>query len=213
MLVLTITILVGSTNCGKPSVRPDQNLSEDHSSTGKKVVESKAPSVSPKSQQPKKKWASNGIIPARIYIPAIDVHAEIEPVSVTNKGQMAVPHSTGKVGYLSDGILPGAIGNAIMDGHVDSYVGPAVFFNLKKLKKGDSVYVKNNKGYSVPFIVESVESFQTSEAPIKRIFGHIDEPRLNLITCTGKYSRKKREHEARLVVFTKRLADKPILNG
>jgi hypothetical protein len=28
---------------------------------------------------------------------------------------------------------------------------------------------------------------------------------LNLITCTGKYSRNKKEHEARLVVFTKRL--------
>ncbi|WP_254450253.1 class F sortase [Cohnella herbarum] len=233
MLVLTIAILVGSTNCGKQSQSEKivQDLPTNPTSTENKVMESKeskeskepqaskVPNVEPKVQElkrvekPKIKSASKGITPARIYIPAIDVHADIEPVSVTSKGQMGVPNSTGRVGYLSSGILPGAVGNAIMDGHVDSYEGPAVFFDLKKLKKGDSVIVKNDKGYSIPFIVESVESFRTSEAPIQRIFGHADEPRLNLITCTGKYSRKKREHEERLIVFTKRLMDKSIVNG
>jgi LPXTG-site transpeptidase (sortase) family protein len=227
LLVLTIAILVGSTNCGRQSqsAKIVQDVPTDHTSTENKVMESKeplaskAPNAEPKVEglkkveKLKKKSASNGITPARIFIPAIGVHANIEPVSVTSKGQMGVPNSTGKVGYLSTGILPGAVGNAIMDGHVDSYEGPAVFFDLKKLKKGDSIFVKNDKGYSIPFIVESVESFRTSEAPIQRIFGHADEPRLNLITCTGKYSRKKREHEKRLIVFAKRLSDKSIVNG
>jgi LPXTG-site transpeptidase (sortase) family protein len=94
-----------------------------------------------------------------------------------------------------------------MDGHVDNYKGPAVFFRLKELKKGDTVIIKNEKGNEITFVVDSVEIYKTSEAPINKIFGPTNEPRLNLITCTGKYSRKKREHEARLVIFTKRLMD------
>ncbi|MNW04694.1 hypothetical protein D3C71_2008140 [compost metagenome] len=53
------------------------------------------------------------------------------------------------------------------------------------------------------YIVESVETFTPAEAPIDRIFGENGERRLNLITCTGRYSRKKKEHEKRLVIFTK----------
>jgi late competence protein required for DNA uptake (superfamily II DNA/RNA helicase) len=35
------------------------------------------------------------------------------------------------------------------------------------------------------------------------IFGPTEERHLNLITCAGRYSRSKKEHEGRLVVFTK----------
>jgi LPXTG-site transpeptidase (sortase) family protein len=148
-----------------------------------------------------------GIIPDNLYIPAVRIHAIVEPVSISENGQMGVPQSTDRVGYLSSGVLPGAIGNAIMDGHVDNYKGPAVFFHLKKLKKGDRVIVDNYKGCHIQFVVESVEIFKTSEAPLQKIFGQVNESRLNLITCTGKYSRKRKEHEARLVVFTKRLTE------
>ncbi|TVY03343.1 class F sortase [Cohnella terricola] len=145
-----------------------------------------------------------GIVPSRLYIPSIGLHADIEPVGVLENGQMGVPNNTDKVGYLASGILPGAVGNAVMDGHVDHYKGPAIFFRLRTLKKGDEVIVKNDKGHFVSFVVESVEAYKTSEAPIPRIFGPSADPRLNLITCAGKYSRKKKEHQERLVVYTKR---------
>ncbi|MNJ81728.1 hypothetical protein D3C77_806690 [compost metagenome] len=57
--------------------------------------------------------------------------------------------------------------------------------------------------HQLTYRVESVESFLTSEAPIERIFGDTNDIRMNLITCTGRYSRKKKEHEKRLVVFAK----------
>ncbi|MFB9277270.1 class F sortase [Cohnella cellulosilytica] len=154
-------------------------------------------------QRPKP--APSGIAPARLFIPALDIHADIETVHVLDNGQMGVPESTDKVGYLSNGVLPGAIGNAVMDGHVDSYVGPAVFFSLRTLTKGDIVIVKDERGKAIEFAVEAVETYPTDAAPIGKIFGSTKEPRLNLITCSGKYSRKKREHLERLVVFTKRI--------
>jgi LPXTG-site transpeptidase (sortase) family protein len=154
----------------------------------------------------KKKHSTDGIVPVRLYIPLIDLHATVEPVGVSNNGQMEVPRSTERVGYLSNGVLPGSVGNAVMDGHVDNYKGPAIFFRLKELKNGDTIFIKNKKGYTISFVVDSVKIYKPSEAPIKKIFGPADQPRLNLITCTGKYSRKKRDHEARLVIFTKRIS-------
>ncbi|MDI4647371.1 class F sortase [Cohnella hashimotonis] len=150
--------------------------------------------------------ASSGIVPARIYIPAIDLHADVASVSVNDNGQMDVPKDDKTVGYLLNGVYPGAIGNAVMDGHYDNYKGAAVFFHLKRLSKGDIVVVKNKDGAAIEFAVESVRSYKTSEAPLSSIFGPSDEARLNLITCSGKYSRSKKEHQERLVVYSKRLA-------
>ncbi|MFD2327732.1 class F sortase [Cohnella sp. GCM10020058] len=157
-------------------------------------------------QKPKRTIASKGIVPARIYIPAIDLHADVASVNVKDNGQMDVPKDDKTVGYLLNGVYPGAIGNAVMNGHYDNYKGAAVFFNLKQLNKGDLVVVKNKEGATIEFAVESVRSYKTSEAPLSGIFGPSDEARLNLITCSGKYSRSKKEHQERLVVYSKRRA-------
>jgi LPXTG-site transpeptidase (sortase) family protein len=143
------------------------------------------------------------IMPTQLYIPAIGVNAKIEQVTLLPDGQVDVPTDTNIAGILYPGILPGAKGNVIIDGHVDSYVGPAIFFKLKKLKYGDEITVSNADGRKLTYTVESVETFTTTEAPLERIFGKSPEARMNLITCTGRYSRKKQEHEKRLVVFTK----------
>ncbi|GIP23545.1 class F sortase [Paenibacillus sp. J22TS3] len=142
-----------------------------------------------------------GIVPYEISIPSVKLQARIEPVSFLKNGQMGVPHNTDRVGFLK-GVLPGNVGNAVMDGHVDTYTGPAVFFPLKRLKQGDFVYIKNNRGCKIRFIVKSVNYYATSEAPTEAIFGPSLKRQLNLITCAGRYSRSRREHEGRLVVYT-----------
>jgi len=146
---------------------------------------------------------SKPFMPTQLIIPTIHVFSEIKPVGVLANGQMDVPESTNLVGILYPGVLAGAKGNLVMDGHVDSYTGPAVLFDLKKLKPRDIIIVRDNMDHQLTYRVESVESFITSEAPIERIFGETDEIRLNLITCTGAYSRKKKEHQKRLIVFAK----------
>ncbi|HEY2495347.1 MAG TPA: class F sortase [Paenibacillus sp.] len=142
-------------------------------------------------------------MPKYLIIPTIKVSANIKPVGVLENGQMDILKATDVVGILHPGILAGAKGNLVLDGHVDSYTGPAVFFNLKKLKPRDVIIVRDDKDHQLTYRVESVEAFITSKAPIQRIFGETDEIRLNLITCTGRYSRKTKEHEQRLIVFAK----------
>lgn len=147
--------------------------------------------------------APKPFLPDLITIPAISVKASIKPVSLLENGQVGVPDNTELTGILYPGVLPGAKGNVIIDGHVDSYSGPAVFFELRKLKQGDKVIVSSKTGRQLTYSVESVEVFTPAEAPMDRIFGETGERRMNLITCTGRYSRKKKEHEKRLIIFTK----------
>ncbi|AWB47036.1 class F sortase [Paenibacillus sp. CAA11] len=144
-----------------------------------------------------------GLIPRKISIPSVNINAVTEPVGFLESGMMDVPKATDRVGYLRPAALPGGEGNAVMAGHVDTYTGPAVFYPLKKLHQGDFVYVIDHYGNKAVFIVEAVKYYPTAQAPIEAIFGPTREHRLNLITCAGRYSRSRREHEGRLIVFTK----------
>lgn len=143
-----------------------------------------------------------GIEPTTLYIPAIDVETEIVPVGILENGEMGVPEDDTKVGWFEPGYQPGLRGNAVIAGHVDNKRGPAVFFYLKDLKKGDKIHVSNDNGVTLTFIVQKTESYKTEEAPIQEIFGKFPRPRLNLITCTGRFDRKLGGHEERLVVYT-----------
>lgn len=144
----------------------------------------------------------NGIKPVTLEIPAIGVTSEIENVGKLENGQMGVPESVDHVGWFEPGTLPGNRGSSVMAGHIDSLTGPAVFYKLDQLKKGDEVIVKDANGKSLTFIVTHTKRYPRKEAPIEEIFGFSYGSRLNLITCTGEFNRKAKTHEERLVVYT-----------
>ncbi|WP_144701839.1 class F sortase [Fictibacillus phosphorivorans] len=148
---------------------------------------------------------SIGILPTKIEIPALKVSASVNGQGLNKDGQMEVPNNGEDVGWYELGTKPGANGNAVIAGHVDDYKGPAVFFYLKNLKAGDLIHVYGKGNEKVSFQVEKVVAYKKDEAPLRVIFGPGQQPRLNLITCTGVYNRKNNEHEKRLVVYAKRI--------
>lgn len=93
-----------------------------------------------------------GIVPIKLSIPALEIDAIIDPVSITENGQMDVPSSTKRVGLLSNGILPGMVGNSVINGHVDSHTGPAVFYRLKNIKLGDMISIKSKEDCTIDFL-------------------------------------------------------------
>lgn len=145
------------------------------------------------------------IIPNQVWIPSVGIKAPVEPVGLLDNGQMDVPKSSNIAGIFVNGVMPGEQGNALMAGHLDSYTGPAIFHPLKRVKPGDPIVISNEEGKFLVFSVVSVESYLTSEAPLDKIFGDTNREQLNLITCAGKYDRNKREHNKRLVVYTRLL--------
>jgi len=93
-----------------------------------------------------------GIVPDRIRIPAIEVDAKIQRTPLLDNGQMGVPDVGDEPGWYEQGYLPGEPGNAVIAGHVDWTDGPAVFYDLNKLKPGDEVHVESSDGKNLTFV-------------------------------------------------------------
>ncbi len=115
---------------------------------------------------------------------------------------MGVPKGFDTVGWFGEGAKPGAPGNAVMAGHVDSKTGPAIFYKLEDLDKGDKVIVKDNDGKALKFVVTGKEKYDRKNAPVDKIFDYSYGSKLNLITWTGNFNRDEGTHEERLVVYT-----------
>ena len=142
-------------------------------------------------------------LPVRLRIPAIGVDAWIEPVGLTEDQAMDVPSRWEDVAWFELGYRPGEAGNAVIAGHLDTNTGaPAVFWNLNKLQPGDEVIVVGEDGRERRFVVQGSEIYPYDQAPVQRIFGPAEEPRLNLITCDGAWDREQLNYTHRLVVYT-----------
>lgn len=142
--------------------------------------------------------------PVRLQIPAIGVDAPVVPLGETATGAMATPDQPTQVGWWEYGPAPGELGSAVIGGHLDFHgYGPAVFWNLRKLRRGDEVRVVLADGRTVRFTVQSAEVYPEHDtAIIGRIFRTSDAARLNLITCAGTFNPLTRDYDKRLVVYT-----------
>jgi sortase (surface protein transpeptidase) len=144
----------------------------------------------------------SGIVPVRLEAPTIDLQTDVIEVGLLDDGQMEAPKAFDKVGWFAPGYKPGMQGNAVIAGHLDHYTGPAVFYNLRRLKPGAPVYVSDSDGNRLTFIVTELKTYRADDAPLDRIFGPSDKRRLNLITCAGTFDKKTQQSSHRLVVFT-----------
>ncbi|WP_114571951.1 class F sortase [Exiguobacterium flavidum] len=142
------------------------------------------------------------IEPSRIEIPSLDVDAKIEEAGLLANGQMEDPKSPETVGWYANGTKPGERGNAVLAGHVDSKTGPAVFFDLQKLNKGDEIIVSDEEGERLTFVVEEKKKYRAELSPIEDIFDYSYQSHLNLITCTGVFDQETKNYDERLVVYT-----------
>lgn len=157
------------------------------------VVESPAPKSEAKTE------AVETFIPNHLKIPAIDVNAKIEVVGKDAKGRMDVPKQTDQVGWYRYGAKANQTGNVILAGHLDDTSGPAVFYDLAKVKRGQRIEVSAKTGEQVSYVVTNVKSYPVDQAPVGSIFGATLAQRLTLITCVGTFTQSK-GYDQRLVV-------------
>jgi len=141
------------------------------------------------------------VLPVRLKIPKINVDASIEYVGVTSKGAMEVPDNAVSVGWFKLGPRPGEKGSAVIAGHFDGKNGEAgVFIDLYKLNKGDKLYIEDDKGASITFVVRESRIYDPGYAD--DVFSASESARLNLITCDGVWNGVKKSYSKRLVIFT-----------
>ncbi len=144
-------------------------------------------------------------LPVRLKIPTINVDAAVEDVGQTPDGAMDVPKDFNDTAWYDLGARPGEQGNAVVDGHVDSTTGKAVFWDLRKLVSGDQIIIVSDDGVERQFIVTGSEAYARDAVPLDRIFGPTTETRLNLITCdaTSAFDRTRNEYAGNLVVYAR----------
>ncbi len=142
-------------------------------------------------------------LPIRLKIPKINVNAAVEYVGLTSDGAMDVPKSPADAAWFSLGPRPGENGSAVIAGHYGWKNGiPAVFDNLHKLQKGNKLYVEDEKGATITFVVREVRTYDQNE-DASGVFSSSDgESHLNLITCEGVWNKTQKSYSNRLVVFT-----------
>ena len=98
------------------------------------------------------------------------------------------------------GPLPGEKGSAVVSGHIDGESGEVgVFNNLHKLKKGDVLYIEDDKGITTAFVVRESRIYDPGYA--EEVFSSNDSAHLNLVTCDGVWDGVKKSYTKRLVVF------------
>jgi sortase A len=140
-------------------------------------------------------------LPVRLRIPRIRVDANIENVGLTASGAMDVPQKWEDAAWYQLGARPGDAGNAVIAGHLDSFTGTAVFWNLRKLQPGDEILVTDDSGAERRFRVERSTVFADEDPPMQLLFGPSPEHRLNLITCGGTWDEARHRYAERLAVF------------
>ena len=140
-------------------------------------------------------------LPVSLTIPAIGVQTNIIHLGLTASGALQVPSSTAVAGWYTGSPRPGAVGSAVIAGHIDSKSGPGVFFQLSSLHPGDRVYVRRADGTLAVFKVTVVRQFAKDSFPTSAVYGAVPDSELRLITCGGTFDPQLGSYLSNTVVY------------
>jgi sortase (surface protein transpeptidase) len=139
--------------------------------------------------------------PVRLIIPAIGVRTGLVRLGLTSAGALQVPPTPTVAGWYTGSARPGAIGAAVIAGHIDSVTGPGVFFRLRLLRPGDRVYVRQAGGSLAVFDVTAVHSYLKTRFPTGAVYGPVPAAELRLITCGGTFDYATGHYLSNVIVY------------
>ena len=142
--------------------------------------------------------------PVSVSIPAIGVRSKLLQLGRNRDGTIAVPAlatSAGEAAWYKFSVTPGQKGTSVIEGHVDSYRGPAVFYRLGALKPGNQVDVTLADGVTAVFRVTGVREYAKDKYPAQAIYGPTGYAALRLITCGGDFDPATGHYLSSVVVF------------
>jgi len=151
-------------------------------------------------------------VPVTVSIPAIGVNSRLLHLGLNADGTIQVPSlvtSAGEAAWYKYSATPGQIGASVIEGHVDSYQGPAVFFRLGALQPGDTIDVTLADGVTAIFRVTGVREYLKTNFPAKAVYAATDYAALRLITCGGVFDYVTGHYLSSTVVFASLTSSRP----
>lgn len=138
--------------------------------------------------------------PVSVAIPAVGLLARVVPIGLNAVGQIEMPAPV-LAGWYRLGPAPGAVGPAVIVGHVDTYQGPAVFYRLTGVRTGEEIDVLRADGSHTRFVVSAVTEVRKTAFPSTAVFGPTSGATIRLITCTGPFNPTSRHYVDSLIVW------------
>lgn len=115
-----------------------------------------------------------------LFIPRLEMEEAIHGGSMRSLrlGVWRLPHTS----------APDKGGNTVVVGHRFTYDGPAVFYHLDKIQKGDDIIVRwKDKIYN--YKVDEIKVVPPTEVSVE---ANTEDPRLTIYTCTPLLTAKNR---------------------
>ena len=143
-------------------------------------------------------------VPMSVDIPSIGVTSRLLQLGLNGDGTIQVPSlvtSASEAAWYKYSATPGQIGASVIEGHVDSYDGPAVFYRLGALRPGDAIDVTLANGVTAIFRVTGVREYAKDKFPATLIYGPAQYAALRLITCSGAFDSSTGHYLSSTVVF------------
>lgn len=139
--------------------------------------------------------------PLSLQIPTINLDTALTPVGLQQSGSIAMPDGFNIAGWYTQGPTPGELGPAVVVGHVDSTQGIAIFWRLRELVPGDTIYVGRQDGTTATFRVDRLQQYSQDQFPTTEVYGNIDHAGLRLITCGGTFNTETHHYSDNTVVY------------
>lgn len=139
--------------------------------------------------------------PVRLLIPELGVDSGLEDLHQDSRGVLVAPEYADTAGWWSKGVVPGDVGAAVIVGHLDTILGPAVFEHLKQLRPGDLIEVRMSDGRMVKFSVDGSHVVKKALFPSDEVYGATPDAQLRLITCSEPFDPVAHSYTDNLVVF------------
>jgi len=141
-------------------------------------------------------------VPEQLQVPALGLTVALTTLGLNADGSVQVPTTSQQAGWFDLGPTPGQVGSAVILGHVDSYLGPGVFFQLRTLAAGDLVDVDLSDGVTAQFVVNSVAEYSKQQFPAQRVYASHGSSALQLVTCGGIFDHQTGHYLSNVVVYT-----------
>jgi len=120
-----------------------------------------------------------------LRIPAIGVDVSLPTLGLNADHTVQVPTDFQQAGWFGLGPSPGQTGSAVILGHVDSYTGPAVFFQIRTPRAGNQVNVSLANGAVAHFRVSAMAMYAKDQFPARQVYAPHGGSARQLLTCGG----------------------------
>lgn len=146
--------------------------------------------------------------PVALRIPSIKVTTKgLVDLGLDTKGQLEAPKDPDQAGWYTAGPTPGEFGPSVIAAHVDSHLGPALFYDLGAAKKGAKVIIDRADGTTATFVIDRVERYPKAKFPTSTVYGDTGgRAELRLITCGGAFDRTSGHYVDNIVAYAHLIA-------